>query len=290
MKTLIFYNQFHNGDIFHNRNFIREISSKISNEIFYAHKNDPVLLSDLNVKYCEVPNVHEFTKFSETDDILYINTWIGCYFCTVPQYYGECSLRMFYEMYKEIYGYINSKLNTNLELSEISAYFPRIDYSKFSCENIDKFIEKYQQKKILFSNGPCHSGQSLYDGDMASLIEECADKHPNKIFIATHKFDTNKNNIKFTNDLINLNRNDLNEISYLSKFCDLIIGRNSGPYCFCTVHENVMNYEKTFYAFGQRETDCFYYMIETNAKFIFENTGLYHNIKETVHNLVLQME
>lgn len=289
MKTLLFYNQFHNGDIFHNRQFIKELSSKISNPIFYAHKNDPILLSDVNVKYCEVPNVSEFTKFSEDSENLYINTWIGCYFSSIPQYNGECSLRMFYEMYKEIYEYINSKLDLNLEISEINKYFPKIDYSKFFCESIDEFVKNNTQKKILFCNGPCHSGQSLYDGDMASLIEECADANPDKIFIATYKFNTNKNNIKFTNDLINLDRSDLNEISYLSKFCSLIIGRNSGPYCFCTVEENVMDSEKIFYAFGQRITDCFYYMLETNAKFIFENTGSYHVIKNSVSKLVSQI-
>ena len=35
----------------------------------------------------------------------------------------------------------------------------------------------------------------------------------------------------------NLSSN-LNEISYLSTKCDLIIGRSSGPYTFCIVEEN----------------------------------------------------
>ena len=42
---------------------------------------------------------------------------------------------------------------------------------------------------------------------------------------------------------------DLNEISYLSLFCDTIIGRASGPYVFTQVKENLYNPNKTFLAF-----------------------------------------
>jgi len=42
------------------------------------------------------------------------------------------------------------------------------------------------------------------------------------------------------------NNFDLNEISYLSTFCDVIIGRGSGPYCFSHVKKNIFNENKTY--------------------------------------------
>ena len=62
----------------------------------------------------------------------------------------------------------------------------------------------------------------------------------------------------------------MNEISYLSTFCDLIIGRNSGPFCFASNKENINSINKTFYAFNDRKTDCFYKDVEIKANYIFE--------------------
>jgi hypothetical protein len=59
----------------------------------------------------------------------------------------------------------------------------------------------------------------------------------------------NKDNIKYTKDIINIRDNDLNEISYISTFCDIIIGRGSGPYCFSTIKSNLLNKNKIFIGF-----------------------------------------
>jgi len=286
VKKICFFNHYHNGDLFHSKSFIKEIVENIDAEFYYAHSNNPVVVSDLNLIHSQILNVSPYQKYVDSEDTLYINTWIGSHFDSSKAFNGECTLRFSYQMFGEIYNYLNSIFGSNLSLREIESYYPFVDYSKFNCSNIDSFLDQYPQTKILFSNGPCLSGQSSYNGDMSNLIEKCAIENPEKIFIATKNFDTSLENIKFTNDIIQLNGCDLNEISYMSKFCKLIVGRNSGPFCFSTTGENIMNPEKVFYAFGERETDCFYYNMNIECEFIFENISNLNEVETAIFELV----
>lgn len=279
MKSICFFNHYHNGDLAHSKSFIKEITSNIKTKFYYGHGNSSIVISDLNVQHAPVPNIGCYEKFLDTEEIFYINTWIGCYFIgDNGDRTGICTLTYFYNMFDEIYQKINQVFGTNLSLNETKElYLPFVDYSKFDCSKVDEFLSNHKGKKILLSNGPCYSGQCDYVGDMEPIITNIAEQNPDKIFICTHKFNSNLNNIKFTNDIIDFNGCDLNEISYLSTFCDIIVGRNSGPFCFCTTFDNLNNPDKIFYAFGGREVDCFAHGLNISCEFIFE---YYTNIEQ----------
>jgi hypothetical protein len=147
---------------------------------------------------------------------------------------------------------------------------------------------KNTNKKILFSNGPCLSGQCDYTGDMSPIIEIIAENNPNKTFIATHPFDCSLDNVVFTSDIIKSNQCDLNEISYLSTFCDIIVGRNSGPFCFASTKNNLKDPNKIFYAFGDKETDCYVYGVDVECQFIFEYFNTLEDIIMSLSSLVLR--
>lgn len=310
MKSICFFCHFHNGDMFHIKSFIKEICSKVETKIYIAHPNNPIITSDLDIEYINLPifwnkdrysddetiKLHqkhsdllsnrEHTKFIDTEDCFYINTWIGGYFSPKNEYDGECSLRGFHRMFSMIYDEINSKFGTDLKLSSVQDYYPFVDYSKFDCKNIDNFLESNTNKKVLLCNGPCLSGQSLYNTDMSEILEPLAAENPDKTFIATKKFNTNTKNIVFTDDIIQSQTCDLNEISYLSKFCYLIVGRNSGPFCFTLTKENINDENKTFLAYGSRETDCLPYGIEINSTFIFEYFSEVSELHKTISELL----
>ncbi|MFZ9376596.1 MAG: hypothetical protein ACO25K_05690 [Candidatus Fonsibacter ubiquis] len=303
MKKLCFYNEFHYGDLFHCKGFIKDIASNLNTEIYFSHNLDQSILSDLNIKYLPFNNsiCSRWNDFFTKDDIFYVNTWFGCYFKKRNVKLGECTLEFKYnEMYNEIYERINLEYGCNLKLKSIENYFPFVNYSSFDCTKLEKFLQENKQTKILFSNGKVCSGQTDYNGIMSSLIEKCAIKNPEKMFICTSKFDTNIPNIKFTNDITNISSGslcDLNEISFLSRECKLIVGRNSGPFCYTTTGENIMDPNKTFYAFGKRATDCFYYNMDIDCSFIFEKTvdygkevyELYPHISDAILDLVGQI-
>lgn len=290
MKSICFFNHYHNGDLFNSKSFISEIINSIDTKFYYSHSNHPNVLKDLKVEFKELPVVKHNIKFFEKEDIFYINTWIGAYFDNPNEdYYGECSIRFLYVMFSKIYKEINQVFGTNLELKQVSSYIPFVDYTKFDISNVDKFLEVEERKKILFSNGPCLSFQCDYTGNMAEMINYFATNNRDKIFIATQKFETSLENVKFTSDIIKVPECDLNEISYLSKFCSMIVGRNSGPFCFTNTNENINDPNKIFYAFGDKETDCIICGLDIESNFIFEYYSSIKQIKESIGELIEQL-
>jgi len=295
MKNICFFNHFHNGDIFHGKSFLDEIIKSVNTNFYYAHLNNPNLLLDLDLTHVNLSDIDvgDRTKFLETEDTLYVNTWIGCYFHQGIRYSSDsmdsgCTLKFTYAMYSKIYEEINSVLKTNLKLSEVENYVPFIDYKKFNIKKIDEYVEVDKNKKILFANGPCLSGQCRYHGDLQPVIETLASKYPEITFIVTTPLDTCLENIRSTKDIIQVDGCDLNEIGYLSTFCDIIVGRNSGPFCFSTNKDNVNNPNISFYAFGDNLTDCFLYEIDLECDFVFEFFSDLDVITSSLDNLIIE--
>jgi hypothetical protein len=251
------------------------------NFIFTHHMSTKVL-SDVPISQGRMmESIGRNPMFNLGDDII-INTWIGAWFDRGLEYTNECTLRFNYSIYREVYKALG------LKLGPIEQYYPSIDFSKFDVSNVDEFaLRKNNRKMILIANGNCHSGQCDYNGDMKQFIINLATMFPDMIFIATQRFSNHAlENIKFTSDITKVEGNDLNEIGYLSKFCDIIIGRNSGPYCFSTHAENIDNQDKTFLAFGERETDCFYHGLPVRAKYLFHKYIDNNILQDVLVNLV----
>jgi hypothetical protein len=287
MKSICFFNNFHNGDLFASKSFVKEIIDSVDTKFYYGHMNHPSVFSDLNAEYLYFPQIENEVKFLNTEDIFYVNTWIGSYFDEAPA--DECcTLKFSYDMFEKIYFKLNETFSLNLKLSSIENYFPSIDFSKYQTGNIDEYIQKDLNKKVLFCNGPSMSGQCLYTGDMKPVIESLANKHSNISFLCTQRFDTILSNIKFTSDIIKIEECDLNEIGYLSTFCDIIVGRNSGPHCFTANDLNVKNPNKSFYAFGQDPRVCLYYNIDLECKFVYEVFDNLKNVESSIEELILK--
>ncbi len=286
MTKLCFFNFYHNGDLFHSKPFVREVIKHLGKEkIMYAHNKDPRAIEDLELPHVRLEGISDKVKiFRPKDpDILFVNTWIGSYF---DKYTGECTLNFNMKMWSDIYEDINTTFKKKMKLGLVENYLPYIDYSKYNLANARSFIDSEPRPKILFCNGPALSGQCQYNGDMREIVVLLATANEDKVFLTTHKLDTALSNVIYTGDIIKSDRCDLNEIAYLSKFCGLIVGKNSGPFCFASTGENLNDPTKTFYAFGHQESDCFTMGIPKKSNYIFEKYvdpgQLYTSIKNLV--------
>jgi len=276
MIRICFFNHFHNGDSFAVKQFMVDLSKKLPGDYSYTHFNHPKILSDLSIPYTQMPDfmvtannkwpAHEtsFETFIEHDGVLYINTWIGCYIDEIaPVKRGiiahqfDINWKSYYRVWQSIYSELSSRAGVELSLEpEVEAYYPSIDYSKFDVTGYENFVKKYRRNsKILISNGPALSGQSLTNTDMSDILSDLAANFPKVAFICTKKFETTCENIFFTDDIQERIGSDMNEISYLSTYCDAIIGRNSGPFLFTNTRENLA--KKTFVAFSRDDRECF---------------------------------
>ena len=286
MTKICFFNFYHNGDLFHSKPFVREVIRLLGKEkVMYAHNKDPRAIEDLQIQTVRLEGIDNKTKvFRPKDpDILFLNTWIGSYF---DKYTGECTLNFNMKMWADIYEDINTTFNKKLKLGPVENYLPYVDYSKYDLASVNAWLDGESKKKILFCNGPALSGQCEYNGDMREIIGPLAAANEDKVFITTHKLDNTWSNVVYTGDIIKSDRCDLNEISYLSKYCDTLIGRNSGPFCYVSTGENLNDPLKTFYAFGHQESDCFTYGLSKKSNYIFEKYESPGQLYASIRNLV----
>ena len=255
--NIIFYNDFHNGDLHYCREFIKDIMCKVSANFYFAHKCNTETSKDIpNLNYkniMEVYSIRDYNSISITNinDNIYINTWMG----QKHLLYYKDTMSSIYTVYK-IFTDVYKQLN--IEINEIEYYIPEIDKCYLNIQNIDNFLNNHKNKKVLISNGDVKSGQSN-NFNFNNIIIKLAAQYQNIDFILTdNKSKINMNNIYYTNDIIN-QQYDLNEVSYISTYCDVIVGRASGTYSFSFVKDNLFNPNKTFIGFSHWENESIFY-------------------------------
>lgn len=253
MKTLYFNNfNCHNGDLHYYREFIKDIINRTKfDEYYFLEKGDSSkLLSDIPKLKFDKLNLNcklNLTYYKINEDVYinihYIRTNFYYYNINVNEIPTQKSLL---NVYCKYYNIIYNKLGLNMYNDDY--YIPEIDYSKFYLENINNYISENNKFKILICNGNALSNQSSNKIDWNYIIDNLSEKYTEDDFILTEKIDLIKNNVLFTDDLISEKYPDLNEISYLSTFCNINIGKASGPYCFTITKNNYNDIYKTFIA------------------------------------------
>lgn len=253
LDKLIFYNHYGNGDVHYSREFVKDIMKKVPAKKYeYYHRHNIGILKDIK-------NLESFTnifsmnysnqqQISFVENLIIINTWVGQQSAKYLKY--NCSMYSNYLVFIDIYKQLN------IEIENIDYYISSIDFNYIETENIDNFIND-DKIKILFSNGNVFSGQAQnFNFDI--IIDRLSSYFKDVEFILTHDSNIKKNNIIKVSDVIKINGN-LNEIGYLSTFCDIIIGRASGPYCFTQIKDNFFDENITFISFSNDNREGLYY-------------------------------
>ena len=116
---------------------------------------------------------------------------------------------------------------------------------------------------MLFCNGLTKSNQTTYSkiNLMESAINTLALNNPEFTLICTHEITLLEEikNVYFTDDIFaNVVGGDMNEIAYLSTFCDVIIGKSSGPHIYSHVKDNI-NRPCVFFTISDRQSDDYLY-------------------------------
>lgn len=256
MNKLIFFNHFNNGDIHYAREFIKDIINKTNyDEYYFFSKRSHRLLIDISKlnpgsldQNCLIDS-----PFYNVNSDTYINTHLNVYEIFVDKVV-DASLDTFYDYFQIIFN----KLKIPIERKKY--YIPTVDYSVYDVININEYINNNRKNiKILICNGEVHSSQSLFV-DFNNLVEKLSDNYPNIHFILTNKINTERENILYTSDIIkSTHDSDLNEISYLSTYCSMIIGRSSGPYTFTNVKQNLNDPDKILVSMCNIVTDLVFY-------------------------------
>jgi hypothetical protein len=280
-ETINLYNYFHNGDILFARMVTNLLKTKFN--VKFHHNLTPPLFQDM-------PEVEEFSnipsEFNSPDHFLdslqfnAINTWLGQggmrYLNRVN---AGCSFENHMELAKEICN------NFGIVIHDIEEHLPTVNFSnlpKFELINSEMLSYKEKFRKIvLVSNGDVHSSQS-HNFDFYPLIVQLSSDFPDVLFLCTKSINCINNNM-INVDTITQIIPDLLYISQISTFCDVIIGRASGPYCFSQIKENLLDRNKTFIAFSYNANEGKFYS-KLKANFVWSNNFDYNDMRNIIKN------
>jgi hypothetical protein len=291
IDKIIFYNHYHRGDLMTHRGFLIDLKLLLPSVKFeYLHFNHPKLTKDLDIPLVGNPrDIDEKIKFFKQDNVLYINTWIGAW-PDVMKLHGGLNMFSLWNQWKEIYQYISNNINIVIAVNKNPEYYlPSIKFNSYDTSAVDQYLKESKNSlKVLLCNGPPKSKQS-FNYNMESFITDLAKTYNDIHFICTEKFNTVQKNILFTDDIINeqdvcknrapwedriVNICDLPEISYLSEHCQIIVGKNSGPFVFCETKNNFFDTDKTFISFnvswkmGTVDSESMSYNIPIKCKYV----------------------
>lgn len=263
--TVVFYNWYGNGDLFNSREFVKDIMNQMKDcKFFYAHGKNKRMFADIsNLEFTPIAaNMRNDRHFHIEGSTLFINTWIGVESKYVLPGIG-CTIEKNIEMYNDMFIKIGLR---HIRISKYpELYLPKLYYEHFDVSNIDDFVTG-RKKLVLVCNGPVHSMQAE-NFDMSSAVINVAKNHHSYKFILTQPVDSRLINMYSTDGIIKSKDGfDLNEISYLSRFCNKIIGRASGPYAFAQTYENCMDPEKTFLTFCYDSGAAYFLRDKSNIK------------------------
>jgi len=254
----------HNGDIHFSREFIKHVMRSVQAERYtYTHGNSRRCILD-------IPKLEHVRKGQHCDphtlwhlngNKLHVNAWAGCrggrYLSAWErkQPFEGAFILANHSMWSDLIAELRG-INIHIKpLRGIKYYIPKINYSYYQTTNTDKFVDEHPNIKVLVCNGPCHSAQTV-NFSFDPFIQELV--HNKKLCVITTK-KTPIQGAHFTGDINKIQGCDLNEISYLSKFCNIIIGRGSGPFCYCENQDNHNLINKRFIGIARSKTWAFWW-------------------------------
>jgi len=280
IQNIVFYNHWHLGDLFTTRQWVKDIIQQTPEcTHVYAHAHSEKLTRDL----CEYANQsHQLLNdlphntqgvHQESTHTLYVNTWVGTYrahFDRHPTYLEH------QQIVKSCYQEMCKFGNMLTWKSDAWSYVPQVDYSLYNLDKAQRLITSYTQDKILICNNDVKSGQSDV-GDMANVIQALATHYPDKLFLVTKRLDILLPNVLYTSDVFHMH-NDLIEISWISQYCKLIVGKNSGAFTYTNTRENLRNPHIKMICLSQRHMDTLPHGLDHECKFVWADWVSDHEI------------
>lgn len=241
-NNVVFFNFWNNGDVHVSRSFVKFING-LGYPCEYLHNNSKNLLADIDINCTSIDHgmknynvkLNCNTKTRIINNVLFINTWYGADQNIFAKY--GINFDCLYYYFKEV---ISKYFNIDISIYDIWNFFPEIDFNNFNTVSCADFLEKYKvNKKIFISNGDVKSSQ-IENFNFSPIINVLSHYYPDYIFLLSDQKNdiTNNSNVFFTQNIISSQECDLNENSYLSMNCNMIVGRNSGAYTYAITKSN----------------------------------------------------
>lgn len=221
---ICFFNNFHNGDFITQLMLISNIKNIYPNlELACCAFKDhiymidegickPILLNNKNISGDGEGYPEIFISKIKSLNYIPLYTWLGLYNDTHDHSW---------ENVIKVYNRECQKLNLNYMINDVSITKPFYEFP------LKKNINYNYPNQIFYDNSNPRSGHSFYEWDDIEIFE----MFPNLTFFITQKINKSLSNVIDISDM------NLCELSHISKFCNFIFGRGSGPF-LCTFNQD----------------------------------------------------
>lgn len=254
VKRLTCFNHYGIGDLFESREFVLEWMRVLGvSECEYACRY-PAVFADLpQIKTRELTGDLNMRHWASKQAGHYlVNTWIGALNGeTNPK--GDfvlwpgvgCTVEHIHRMHSDYM----QKLGLGRIQRPPQDFLTTVNYSKVNLGRVDEFVRAKEGKKlVLVCNGPTGSGHAT-NFDMATMAGMMPVRD-DVVYLLTQPVWPIGTDTYLTDDITERNgRCDVLAISYLSTFCDVIVGRCSGAQMVCETRDNWMDPSKTLISF-----------------------------------------
>lgn len=264
-RTLVLQNRHRSGYTFLAREYLRYLKEKENIDLSYQSFDDEKLLRGIiDVK----PITREDDREEGTD-------------------YAAIDLPE-NKTYLSFHDFWKKSIDPTLDATP-EDFLTSIDFSLYDLSPAQIFLRTINRDythKILLCNGIPMNGKSFMH-DMYQVTQALAQKYPYHAFICTKKMETPEYKNIFYTDKMNL-ENDLIEISYISQQCDMIIGKNSGPFRWCLTKENLQKPNKPIISFNKYADDCILNGLTVPARYEHSNVTGIGDIYNVIDERIIQ--
>jgi hypothetical protein len=278
LKRIVFFNGHQNGDVANSRGLVDYITKELGDVYeYYFLTLRTELGSKGAVRFGDNINIHnpivqgllpfmppqwnpDIKTAHERGDIyfvygdtLFLNVWIGC-----SHYYmshrsprgGGITRESLRQQICEVIDVIHQAGGPILPYpTDIESLSSRTT-NPHNKQLVDDFLEelhKKYKKMVLICNGPVLSSQTP-QFSFGNILQDTMQANEDIAFVFTDKnFVTNNSNCFFTDDHFPVP--NLSEIDYLSKDCEVIVSRMSGPGIITMNRDNYLDSTKTLISF-----------------------------------------
>lgn len=260
-----FFNWYGNGDLFDSREFVLDwmrLAGVTSAHYAYQERYLGNFTDLPQLRWTPLTrdmNPHAATV--QIGDTLFVNTWIGRGWNGKDNGYvlnpgTGCVVEQHFAMHNDMLA--EAKLG-QLPRSVVE-YIPTIDYTRVEVKPVQAWLEKHAGKRlVLIANGPTTSLHSANHDFGAAL--DLIPARLDTIYILTEKAVLKpRKDVVYSDSITQRGQGDwdLSAISYLSRFCSVIVGRCSGPHMFGQVLPNWLDSTKALVCFTHhRNGACF---------------------------------
>ncbi len=297
-RKIVFFNGHQNGDVANSRGVVNYIVEQLGENFeyfFVTQRHEDAIQFNTKVQVFrqsfssilpfeildDIKSSHEKRLHYIIDDTIFLNLWIGCspYYLDsrAPKGHGITRKSLQYQAI-ECIDFIKENSGISIEYPTENDTLPTRIVTDRNSKLLSEFVSTITtnfRKRIFIPNGNVESSQTpqfTFGNEIQSVMKNNLDV----AFIYTAKnFGAETNNVFFIDDYFHIP--NLKDMDVISKWCEVLVTRASGPGCVVSTKENYFDRTKTFISFTINpaigfEALCSDEEIE-NRKWGYENTA-----------------